>query len=491
MEIDQCERFEEAIVLTVEKLFVFHTNDIHSHFEYMPQIHTALKQLQQRCEPHHTLLLDIGDHIDRVRLETEGTGGKANIAVMNYAGYEACVPGNNEGLTLDKAMLRQVYSETAQFPVIGTNMTELANGAQPDWMLPYLKINKGPIRIGIIGLTAAFNAFYHELGWSVLPPLDTARTWVNKLRAETDVIIVMSHLGLSWDEKLAESIPGIDCILGGHTHHLLLEPIFLNGTMICAAGKFGQYVGEAEIHFDSSTRKIVHKDARCHATSDFAPDSQVQLIIDRYGEAAHQQLSEVVTVIERPLAHDGAGESVLGNLLAAGLRKWTEAEIGLVNAGQIIHGLDKGVITREIMLEICPSPINPCRMRLQGKRIRQALEAALEDEMMHKPIMGFGFRGKILGTLCFDGLEVVYDADRTGKKRIVQVYSNGAPLEDDRMYVVGTIDMFTFGIGYLSLKEGVDVRYYLPEFIRDVLSEQLKNREAIAEAEKRRWIPHN
>ena len=34
---------------------------------------------------------------------------------------------------------------------------------------------------------------------------------------------------------------------------------------------------------------------------------------------------------------------------------------------------------------------------------------------------------------------------------------------------IATLDMFTFGVGYMSLKEGIDRRYYLPEFIRDLL----------------------
>ena len=63
----------------------------------------------------------------------------------------------------------------------------------------------------------------------------------------------------------------------------------------------------------------------------------------------------------------------------------------------------------------------------------------------------------------------------------------GEPFDDEREYIVGTIDMFTFGIGYLSLKEGVNRRYFLPEFIRDLLADALTDSEALAIARQRRW----
>lgn len=63
------------------------------------------------------------------------------------------------------------------------------------------------------------------------------------------------------DRMMAEQVDGIDLILGGHTHHLLEEPERINGTMICAAGKFGQYVGEIHIEFDPRDHTITGMDA--------------------------------------------------------------------------------------------------------------------------------------------------------------------------------------------------------------------------------------
>src|SRR5690606_7879543 len=122
--------------------------------------------------------------------------------------------------------------------------------------------------------------------------------------------------------------------------------------------------------------------------------------IDTQREQAKAVLSEKVAVINRELAIDWQSESHLGNMLAEALRQWTGAEIGIVNSGQILSSLGPGHITREILLEICPSPINPCRMELVGDALLRALEQSLIDEYQDMKIMGFGFRGKVLGSLC-------------------------------------------------------------------------------------------
>ena len=51
------------------------------------------------------IVLDIGDHMDRASVETEGTMGQANVDVINLTGYDAITIGNNEGLTISYDVL--------------------------------------------------------------------------------------------------------------------------------------------------------------------------------------------------------------------------------------------------------------------------------------------------------------------------------------------------------------------------------------------------
>ena len=239
----------------MRKLTILHTNDIHSHFEQMAGIARTIRDCRAGLSDDEVLVVDIGDHLDRAHAVTEGSGGAANVAVMNATGYEAAVLGNNEGLTFTPELLRELYAD-ARFPILGSNIVETATGAIPTWQTPYLLLEKGPLKVALIGLTYAYNNFYQLLGWEVADPFLAARQLVARLRPQADLIVALSHLGLSNDERLAVEAPGIDVILGGHTHHLLEQPARIGETWLCATGKFGRYVGAVQVDYDLEARRI-------------------------------------------------------------------------------------------------------------------------------------------------------------------------------------------------------------------------------------------
>ncbi|UKS31215.1 bifunctional metallophosphatase/5'-nucleotidase [Paenibacillus sp. HWE-109] len=465
----------------LQRLVILHTNDLHSHFEQMPKISAYFDRVRRLWSADQVLTLDIGDHMDRMRPETEGTNAIANLEIMNATGYEAMVIGNNEGLTFTPDLLSAVVQRHAAFPVIGSNIIDMATGQTPEWMQASLILAKSGLQIGLIGVTAAYQTYYELLGWQVTDPLEAVEAQIRLLRPQVDILIVMSHLGLRTDQRMAEELQGIDVILGGHTHHVLEEPLLLSGTYICAAGKFGQYAGHLELAYDAEERRIVELTGRVVPMTDASEeDSSVTALLEYYRIASAAALDEEVAQLRQPLRLDWYGESPLGNLLAAGIRRWTSAEIGLVNSGQLLQGLKEGRLTRGRLLEICPGPINPCRFLLSGADLLQALEESQLDEFMEKPIRGLGFRGEVLGVLNVDGLTVCVDSSRAPYERVLAVHVGDEPLDLNRDYIVGTIDMFTFGSGYLSLSRGKEVAYMLPEFIRDVLAVELRNEDAIA-----------
>ncbi|ANE48461.1 hypothetical protein SY83_21695 [Paenibacillus swuensis] len=477
----------------MQRLIVLHTNDIHSHFEQMPGIAGVVGYYKQHYAPEELLVLDIGDHMDRSRVETEGTGGAANIELMNLTGYEAVTLGNNEGLTFTREELREAYEGRTRFPVLCANLTELETGLPPAWVEPYRLVDKGGIRVALIGVTAAFSPFYEALGWAVSDPLDTVRELTALLRPQADLIVVLSHLGIREDEEMAGIIPGIDCILGAHTHHVLDPPLRIGGAAVCGAGKFGQYVGKAEFSFDRTTRRVSYTGGSCIEVDGFAgapePAARAAAAIAAGRARGEAALGGVVAALDVPVPLEWHRESPLGNLLAAGLRRWTGAEIGLVNAGQLLAGLPAGPVTAATLHAICPGPINPCSMLLSGRDLRRSLEECLLPAFTGKEIRGFGFRGKVLGTLAVSGLTIRYNPRGPEGNRITSIRVGDELLNEDKDYKVGTIDMFTFRIGYLSLSQGKDLQFQLPEFLRDVLAAEIQNPQALLESHNQNFIP--
>ena len=307
------------------------------------------------------------------------------------------------------------------------------------------------------------------------------------LRPQVDVIVLVSHLGFGFDKRIAEEISGIDCILGAHTHHLLEQAVFVGSTLIGAAGKSGNHLGVIELEFNLDRRERTRIVGYTVDVTSRPNSLRIAKIIEKFQQSSHEVLNEQVAYLNEPLSNDWYTESELGNLLAEGIREWTNSEVGIVNAGQILDSISSGKLTQEQLLTICPSPINPCSTFLSGQHICQALEEALLTEFKDKVIRGFGFRGKVLGTLCLNGIEVIYNESYPPYNKIVSVKINHECLDVHRIYKVGTIDMFTFGIGYPSLSKGQDTHYYLPEFIRDVLKHQLHNQDAIARSRLQQW----
>src|SRR5690606_37513300 len=152
------------------------------------------------------------------------TGGGVNVALLNEAGYDAVTLGNNEGLTYTAEDLDAAYGRSRGFRIVCANMVRGRDGARPAWMQPAAIIVKGGIRFGIIGLTAPYPDFYRLLGWQLLDPVQTAAEQVRLIRPHADAVVLLSHLGLPVDRRIAAEVDGSDLILGGHTHHLLEEP---------------------------------------------------------------------------------------------------------------------------------------------------------------------------------------------------------------------------------------------------------------------------
>lgn len=455
------------------RLTILHTNDIHSHFDMMAPLAAVLRKV--RTEAEDTVLsVDIGDHMDRAAPETEGTMGQANVDLMNLAGYDAVTIGNNEGLTLSPAVLQAAYSGL-QCPVVCCNINESATGEPPAWMKRSVILERRGIRIGLTGATAPFGLFYSLLGWDALEPEAALRRECEHLAQQADVVLVLSHLGLQADRLLAERLDGVHAILGGHTHHVLEEPLLIAGTAVCGAGKFGQYVGRLTLERPEEGGAFRYTSGGVIAVAPGGGDTASASAIALHESRAAEALRRTVAFTDRPLPVDWDGESPFGNLLAQAIRRFTGAELALVNSGQLLGGLPEGEITAGMLHALCPSPINPCVMKLSGREIRTALTQSLDNRFCRKPIFGYGFRGKVLGTLALDGLSVdagQADTAQAAFKPVITV--GGEPLDDEREYRVGTIDMFTFRIGYETLAEGKEIVYLLPHFLRDLIAMELK-----------------
>jgi 5'-nucleotidase len=291
-------------------------------------------------------------------------------------------------------------------------------------------------------------------------------------------------LGLSRDEQLAQNIEGIDLILGAHTHHLLQDGLQVHRSWINQAGRAGKYVGHVTVEYMSNTQHVIS--STCHNVEDETPDQEAIALLSKWGDRTEKKLSNPVVLLEEDIDIAWYDESIFGNLLAEGLKDWCDASISVVNSGQILDRLNRGKVSKADLLRICPHPINPCTVKVTGKDIYSILQRSLDTDFQSQKIKGLGFRGKVMGMLSVDGIDVQYSQGLNGKKEIVAVYQGNKILKEEQLYEVATLDMFTFGPIFPELYRASHVQYFLPEFLRDVLAFRFEQGN-LERARRKRW----
>ncbi|NIK14053.1 2',3'-cyclic-nucleotide 2'-phosphodiesterase (5'-nucleotidase family) [Saccharococcus thermophilus] len=427
---------------------------------------------QQRNEA--MLLFDIGDFIDRFHPITEATKGKANVDLLNALQYDAVTIGNNEGITLDYEDLNTLY-ENARFPVLVANLFH-KDGTRPSWVRPYSIIPiSDAFRIGVIGVTAYFAESYELLGWKVAPPLEMLESIAAEVKKQADLVILLSHLGIHEDEKIAQTMLDIDIILGGHTHHLFPEGKRIHDTLLCGAGKYGKYIGVVKLEIEESDRTYEALATVVDAES-FPNSERMQRTLSIWEQQSLAKLeAEQIVELKEDLPLQWFSPSPFAKLLASALKEWCDAEIGMVNAGVLLEPLPKGIVTRKDLHRICPHPINPCKVQLRGAELKEIILQANTDRMKYLQFKGFGFRGKVMGQMVYDGVEFEMEREEDGAEYIRHMTINGEPLNPEQLYEVATIDMFTIGNFYPQIQHAPNKKYYMPEFLRDVLAWKLAN----------------
>ena len=446
---------------SIDTIHFYHTNDVHSHFENWPQISRLLsnRRSEHQADGEACYVFDIGDHVDRSHPLTESTNGMGNVRLLNDAGYDAVTIGNNEGITMSKKALDSLYKE-AHFDIILANLYE-SNGKRPDWAVPYkIYVTAKGTKIGVIGATAQYTDFYSQLGWKISPPRAKLIEFAEMLQQKTDVIVCLSHMGLSEDELLATECNSIDVLFGAHTHHLFLEGRLVKDTLLAATGKFGAFTGHVTVRFDTTAKRIMERDAVLYP-SESLPIS----------EADQQKMTEIITngeigmeerVFYNPslLRQELFAPGPLSSFFSRALISHTGADCALFNAGIFLKSLKKGWVTKKDLHACLPHPINPCVVTLNGDELVEIYKLSLNKEWPLIKIKGLGFRGEIMGSIIYGNLSMNKDGRLfIGNKMVV---TSG-------IYRLATLDMFTYGFFFPSLKDA-EKEYFMPELIRDIVA---------------------
>jgi 2',3'-cyclic-nucleotide 2'-phosphodiesterase (5'-nucleotidase family) len=240
---------------------------------------------QERQASSYLLLLDAGDSLFGDRFLGQQTQGKSVVEAMNLLGYDAMTLGRGD-MRLGLDTLRQRMAE-AEFPFLSANV--VLSGTETLFTEPYVIKEMGDHRVAIIGLTELGAADVVQGAVVVLNPIETARRYVAEVSSKVSIVIVLSHIGMEENMKLAEEVEGIDLIVSGAGQVFPGQAVQneATGALIVQAevpspGHAGRVVGVVRLQIDSQGGIKSHQWAAVSLTPDFADDPEMRALLDSY-----------------------------------------------------------------------------------------------------------------------------------------------------------------------------------------------------------------
>ena len=169
------------------------------------------------------------------------------IEALNAMGVDAMGIGDDD-LSLGKEALKEILKK-AKFPILSSNIIDEESGRLLFERSLIKEVNG--LRIGLFSLVAP-ESFYGESdprkkGLMIQNPTETAQAIVRELQPKTDLIILLSHLSYPKDMELAQTVPGIHLIVGGHTGINLSYPPVVKNTIILQTAPKGMYGGKLDL----------------------------------------------------------------------------------------------------------------------------------------------------------------------------------------------------------------------------------------------------
>jgi 5'-nucleotidase len=379
---------------------ILHTNDLHSNLigmapatDYTPftlnddktrggvaRLATLIaKRKEARANQGPVLVLDAGDYSMGTAFAAaiRETGGE--LQLLARMGYDATTFGNHDfDLGPDgTAQAIAVAAKAGHVPAVVASNTDFTGSdptlaglqqlAKEGVVRRTFVIERGGIRFGIFGLLGKEAQFYTGGAGAVkfADPIETAREMVKLLREteKVDVIIALSHGGMlkgkdgrftdGEDVQLPMAVPGIDVVIGAHSHTELREAIIVNArTPVVQTGKYGENLGELVITLDGD--KLTVDSYQLLPVDDaIAGDQAIADEIAKFKKTVTEvafasrgySIDQPLAVAPRDIPNtftDIAAGTILANLCTDAFRSATKADLGFTANGMMRSGLIRG-----------------------------------------------------------------------------------------------------------------------------------------------------
>jgi len=435
-----------------QEVILLHTNDIHGQINNFPRLAFVVDSVRKIHE--NVFLLNAGDLFSgNPIIDMYEDKGFPIIDLMNRTGFNVSAFGNHEFDYGQKILKKRI--EQAHFPFICANLINESSLLKSPKAFIKLK-TKNNLKINILsivdnsanGLPETHPAKLKGLKFS--DPILTASKY-KKLTEKNNLFIALTHIGIDNDIILAQKMPEIDVIIGGHSHSLIDSLLMVNGVLIAQVGSKLKSVGEIKLIVNNG--KIIDKSFKIiNLQGKNNVDNGMRDLIHQYND--NKMLKEVLAKAKVKLS----GNEEIGCFYTDALRNSKNLDIVFQNSGGIrINEIPEGEITLETVYRMDPFGNYLMSINLNPDEIRSLIRFSFRD-------------GKI--DLRVSGINYTIVKENNAIKEIILTDYQGIPIDENKTYSVGMNDYIinTYNFQHLEkpMSQGVTTAEVIIDYLKKV-----------------------
>lgn len=475
-----------------KRLTLLHFTDTHAqletHPEYLPgatpeiqmmggyaRLKTAIEHERSRSEGP-CFLLDGGD-------EFQGSGpaawseGEVILEPLKALGIDVFTPGNWEP-AYGPERFKQTMAQL-DCPVVCYNFHDTASGNR---LFPAsIILERQGVKVAVVGVT--------DIGASGRQPpaefrgMDTTRIvglrdFVKKLRGRErpDLVVALTHTGLSIAREIARQTPEFDVVLSGHTHERTAWPILEGTVIVVEPGCFGSFLGRLDLVIKPGGGVASHEFRLIPILANrYEEDAELKALVDKSLAPHRTRMAKLAGKTETVLMRYDLLETTADDFIADAVREIAKADIGFTNGFRFGVPVLPQAVTEADLWNLLPMDARMKRGWITGKELRDYLEHELEMVYAKSPFKlngGWGPRAS--------GMEFVFDALAGSGQRIVSVKINGRDAKDNGRYTIAGCEREGEPLDVICRHRGSHDAQVLPISIHQALNEYFKIHPIIA-----------
>jgi len=478
-------------------LNIVHMNDVHAHFDEislnagrchqenlekdecfggMARMFTAIQQLMNKS-PNNTLLLNAGDYFQGTMWFSEFKYEPV-VEFGNLLNWTTMGLGNHD-FDLGSEDLAKFSTQT-NYDLLACNMKQNESDVAQIDFKPSKIVEVNDVLIGIIGYVTTHTpniTASHLPTLTFLDEIENIQKEATRLKSlGVDIIIALGHSGYVKDQEIAEKVPDVDIVVGGHSHSFLYTgevstnmveivegdfPTYIrqpSGKVVPVVQvyKYSKYLGYLTLHFNQEGELLKPENGKGVSTADvvlidktFPRNEWIETKLNYYRDQLSEyypSLGSTEVLLEKILSQ----ESNIGNVLTdamAKYSKWNDTNIAFINDGGIRGTIEIGDITGEDIIGVLPFGNTVDRVTMYGRSIKGLFEEYAKGLCVDQSCVPPTF-------LQMSGLKVVYDIySNVSIDRVTSVKDRcgdaWCDLEMDKLYPVALISFLANGGSYL------------------------------------------